>query len=234
MARAEGVCRRLVIGGREVNYSLRRSRRRTVGLSVGRNGLVVGVPLAASVSEIEGVIARHAAWVIERLDRWVPAPAPWLPADGASLPWLGARLVLRVRAHGASGWSADGWEFVLVGGSADLREQLVAALRERVYGHFTARLAHFAPRLALEAPPLVLSAARGRWGSCNAQGVVRLNWRLGFLTPPLIDYVVIHELAHLREMNHSPRFWAVVEALCPDWRALRKELRRLAPTIPNL
>jgi len=88
--------------------------------------------------------------------------------------------------------------------------------------------------LAVVPPPLSLSAARTRWGSCSTRSGIRLNWRLLHFPLPVIDYVVVHELAHLREMNHSPRFWAIVSGVCPNWQALRVELRVLGKTLPGL
>lgn len=89
-----------------------------------------------------------------------------------------------------------------------------------------ARLAMQAARLKMAAPPLRLSTARTRWGSLSAQGRMGLNWRLVLLSADLIDYVICHELAHLRQPNHSPAFWREVEALYPDYRAARLRLRR--------
>ena len=103
---------------------------------------------------------------------------------------------------------------------------LEKALRDKARTVFAERLALHAPRLGVAVPPLRLSSARTRWGSCSHHGGIVLNWRLVFMPLPVIDYVVCHELAHLKEMNHSPRFWSVVEQLCPDWRARRLELRQ--------
>jgi predicted metal-dependent hydrolase len=100
-------------------------------------------------------------------------------------------------------------------------------------GIFAERLAIHAPRLGVAVPPLRLSSARTRWGSCSHHGGISLNWRLVFMPIAVIDYVVCHELAHLKEMNHSPRFWSVVGQLCPDWRRLRLELRQQARQIPH-
>ncbi|MGB6115386.1 MAG: M48 family metallopeptidase, partial [Comamonas sp.] len=91
--------------------------------------------------------------------------------------------------------------------------------------HFAVRVAHYAPLLAVQPTRLMLTSAATRWGSASASGVVRLNWRLLHYRPALIDYVVAHELAHLREMNHGPRFWAIVESVVPDHARLRRELR---------
>ena len=89
---------------------------------------------------------------------------------------------------------------------------------------FAPRAAVYARKLAREAPSLRLSNARSEWGSCNARGQIRLNWRLVQLPPALAEYVVAHEVAHLVELNHSPRFWALVEQLMPGHAALRREL----------
>jgi predicted metal-dependent hydrolase len=90
-------------------------------------------------------------------------------------------------------------------------------------------LAHYAPQVGVHFRDFALSSATTRWGSCSSTGTIRLNWRLIHFSLDVIDYVVVHELAHLREMNHSPRFWAVVEAVMPDYRHARATLKRPAP-----
>jgi hypothetical protein len=106
-------------------------------------------------------------------------------------------------------------------------------LQQQARLHFTERLAHFAPQLGVRPTRLALSNAATRWGSASADGSIRLHWRLIQLRPALIDYVVVHELSHLRHMDHSPRFWAVVASVLPDHRALRAELRRQALTMSD-
>ena len=97
-------------------------------------------------------------------------------------------------------------------------------LRDEAWSLVVPRAAVYAQKLDREAPALRLSNARSEWGSCNARGEIRLNWRLVQLPPALAEYVVAHEVAHLVELNHSPRFWALVEALMPGHLALRREL----------
>jgi predicted metal-dependent hydrolase len=94
---------------------------------------------------------------------------------------------------------------------------------------FQARCAHFAPQLQVRPQRLSLSAARTRWGSASANGNIRLNWRLIHLPLATLDYVVVHELAHLREMNHSARFWSLVRAVLPDYETTRRGLQHNAP-----
>ena len=108
-------------------------------------------------------------------------------------------------------------------------EEQVAAfvgswLKDEALRALVPRVAAFASRIATALPPTRLSNARSEWGSCNHKGEIRLNWRLVQLPPDLADYVVAHEVAHLLELNHSPRFWALVESLFPGHAAARRAL----------
>ncbi len=235
MALPEAVARSVRLAGRDVPYLLRRSRRRTVGLRIDHRGLIVGAPASATLAAIDDVVRRHGVWVVEHLDRWrertLSAALPL--AEGARLPWLGGELGLRFGGTARARWSADGGELRLPQAPDAAAPALERALRQRIREVFGQRVAHWAPQLGLAVPPIALSAARTRWGSCSSRGVVRLNWRLGFMPLNLVDYVVVHELAHLREMNHSPRFWSLVEGLCPDWRERRRELRLRGAGLPT-
>lgn len=115
---------------------------------------------------------------------------------------------------------------------ADLPTLARRALQRRALEVFRPRLAAATARLGVATPPLALSSARTRWGSCSSRSGIRLNWRLIHLPLPLVDYVIAHEVAHLREMNHSARFWALVANLCPDWQQARADLKRLGATLP--
>lgn len=226
----------VALTGRTVPYRLLRSRRRTIGLAIDHRGLRVGAPNGARLADIEAAIRRHGDWVLEKLDVWAERVAPTAVEihDGLRLPLLGGEMTVRL-AVGANRavWAADRSQLTLCLGRPDAaRRVLERALREHARGLFHERLHHHAPRLGVAMPPMALSSARTRWGSCSSRTGIRFNWRLVFFPLPVIDYVVAHELAHLKEMNHSPRFWAVVEGLCPDWRVLRAELKRLGPTCP--
>ena len=110
---------------------------------------------------------------------------------------------------------------------------LEKALREKARDVFAERLRLYASHLGITVPTLGLSAARTRWGSCSLRSGIRLNWRLIHFPLHIIDYVVAHELAHVREMNHSPRFWAIVGQLYPEYKAAKIELKQLAATCPR-
>ncbi len=225
--------RAIALGDRIVPYVLRRSRRRSIGLSIDQRGLRVGAPERASLADIEALIRQHSGWVTQKLDEWRGrrGPPPRRIADGAEILYLGAPLKLSLMTGGNQlRWDDAGPPRLTIAlrAPADAERLLERALRAKARALFRERLAHFAARLGVVTPPLALSSARTRWGSCSLRSGIRLNWRLIHCRLQLIDYVVIHELAHLREMNHSRRFWAIVGQHCPDYRILREELKRLS------
>ena len=152
------------------------------------------------------------------------------------LPFLGGALVLRL-APGTHGVRLDGAPGVLQVGlpagaaPAEAGAAVRSWLQREARALFEARIAHFAPRLGVRCTRLSLSSARTRWGSASADGSIRLNWRLVHFPAALVDYVVVHELAHLREMNHSPRFWAVVASAMPDHALHRAALKASQPPL---
>lgn len=229
--------RNIVIAGQAVAYQLRRSQRRTIGLTIDHRGLRVGAPTRARIGDIEKLIHEHGAWVLDKLANWRQrvAPSRLEITDGSVIFSLGAPLTVTVTPIGRPRWQFAGDKLHLwPSATVDANQLLEKALREKARGVFSERLAHYAPLLSVATPPLRLSSARTRWGSCSHHGGISLNWRLILMPLHIVDYVVCHELAHLREMNHSPRFWSVVEQLCPNWRALRLELRQLAPRLPQI
>ena len=233
---AATACRSITLAGQPIAYQLRRSRRRTIGLAIDQRGLRVGAPLQARLGDIESLIREHGQWVLDKLAAWRERPAAekLAVANGTVISALGAALTVTVTPGGRQRWLfSDDRLHLFVPPAVAASTVLEKALREKARTVFSERLAHHAPRLGVAPPPLRLSAARTRWGSCSSHGAISLNWRLVFMPPPVVDYVVIHELAHLREMNHSPRFWSIVEQLCPEWRARRLELRQLGRQIPQ-
>jgi predicted metal-dependent hydrolase len=230
LAAGESV-RSIELGERTVPYVLRRARRRTIGLSIDHRGLRVGAPQRATLREVESLIVQHGEWIGRKLDEWRnrPTPEALRIVDGVQLPLLGGPLSVRL-ALGANRcvWNLQAVERTLtlcLRAPSEAPRVLEKALREKARMLFVERLAHYAPLLGVDLPPLALSAARTRWGSCSRRSGIRLNWRLIHFPPAVIDYVVVHELAHLLEMNHSARFWSIVERLYPDHHSARQELR---------
>jgi predicted metal-dependent hydrolase len=221
--------RRLTLGSDPVEYVLvRRRGRRGVGLKVDENGLTVSAPSAMALARIEALVRESERWVLRKIAEWktrqVP-PVRW--EDGASLPYLGRSVVLRI-AHGRRGDATVAGDEMQVtvrdASAAEIRRVVVAWYRRLARAHLGARLSELAHRAGLAPPRFFLSSALARWGSCNSRREIRLAWRLLKAPPDLVDYVICHELAHLRHMNHSAAFWAEVERQCPDYRRLRAAL----------
>jgi predicted metal-dependent hydrolase len=228
--------RHIQLGSRVVDYRLIRSSRRTLGMTIDQRGLRVGASPRTSLADIERFLRVNAAWVLKKLDEWHGhGRARHLAVcDGALIPVLGEDCVVRIEP-GANRVRWVGHTLILQArADADLRQLARRALRNRALELFSERAAHYAALLKRPMPRLALSNAQTRWGSCSEKTGIRLSWRLIHAPPRLVDYVVAHEMAHLIEMNHSPRFWKVVERLCPDYRSARDELKRLAATCPQL
>lgn len=227
--------RAALLAGKHITYTLKRSdKRRSIGLRIDDRGLTVSMPLRASESWLHSVLQDKANWVVEKLDGWQsrkPQAVRW--ADGEIIPFLGELLTLRVRpglfAAPPQLRGEELWLFVVDERDAGHIEQQVSHwYREQAASLFAERVAHYAPSMNVAPRIVKLSSAKTQWGSCTARGTIRLNEQLIRLPLKLIDYVVVHELAHLREMNHSAAFWEVVKSACPNYAKLRRELKAVA------
>ncbi len=218
----------LLLGEREISYLLRRSpRRRSIGLRIDQAGLTVSVPARLPQREWEALLREKSAWVLDKLEEMRARAIPefrW--QDGQLLPFLGSPLELAVEPGGPRARPArcDSLLRVALPDPDDalaLRNKVLQWYRREALAFFQQRVNHHARQLGVCVSRLNLSNARTRWGSCTSQGAVRLNWRLIKAPPAVIDYVVVHELAHIIELNHSPAFWEIVASACPDFRELR-------------
>jgi predicted metal-dependent hydrolase len=216
------------LSGRLVEYRFARRRRRTNGISIDGEGLRVAAPLRAPWRDIEGFLRAKQRWIVAKLDEWSSAPRPAVlrVESGERLPLLGEMVKLCVRPGPAQ----------RLGGTLGVcgSKHLLAWLKAAALEVLRPRVAHYAARVDRPAPRLSLSNARTQWGVCNEDGSIRLSWRLVHLDPALADYVVAHEVAHLVELNHSRRFWTLVSALYPDWRAARERLELAGAALPIL
>ncbi|WP_234266433.1 M48 family metallopeptidase [Hydrogenophaga sp. NFH-34] len=238
--------RLLRLGHCDVAYEFKRGKRRTIGLSVGADGLTVSAPRWTPLGEVEALLQAKSAWVLEKLQKAQAragelARARTVWADGAEFHYLGQRVLLQLDpAHGFASVGAelcagdDGAPARLrlglpkTASEAQIRDAAQAWLMRQAQPLFVQRLDHFAPLLGVRYTRLRLSSAGTRWGSASADGTIRLNWRLIHLSPDMLDYVVVHELSHLRHMDHSPQFWDVVASVMPDHAQRRKALQQAA------
>ncbi|MGH8563929.1 MAG: M48 family metallopeptidase [Gammaproteobacteria bacterium] len=231
-----GQLRHIRLGDRVLAYRFRRDRRRTLGLVVDEFGLRAAGPRHVTLVEVESFIREKEEWILKKLaEASVHARPPFAWRQGARIPYLGREIAI-VCGAGATRIVNDRLEVALARGTegGQLREAIIAWLRAAALELFHKRISAFAPLLGVEVHRVSLSAARTQWGACSADGRVRLCWRLVHVRLPLVDYVVAHELAHLRHMDHSPRFWRAVASVYPDFAEARRELRSRSRTFSQL
>lgn len=221
------------LGGRTLEYRFERRRRRTLGITVDADGLRVVAPMRAPWRDVEAFVRSKERWILAKLDKWAQAPRPRLLTgeSGESLPYLGMEHKLHVLA-GRSAVSRGEGTITVRAPSLRAIPPLLAWLKTRALETLTPRVARYAAALSLPAPRVVLSHGRRQWGTCSANGTIRLNWRLVHVLPELADYVAAHEVAHLVEMNHSKRFWSLLATLYPAWRVARERLGQAGATLP--
>ncbi|NIR29144.1 MAG: M48 family metallopeptidase [Gammaproteobacteria bacterium] len=228
----------LALRGDVVPYTLHRvAGRRHVHLVLDDGGeLQVRAPWRYSRTEAEAAIREHADWVVKHLQaaRELCIRRPPL-RTGTTLPLLDARLRLDVRsAPGHSRVLRRGRTLHVYATDSDrhrLRGLLEGWYRNEARGFLPARVEPFADALRVAPSRVTVRGQRTRWGSCSARGAISLNWRLMLLPSELVDYVIVHELCHLRYMDHSPRFWALVARVMPRVEDCRRRLREVPSTM---
>jgi len=233
-----GTARRVVLPGGVLHYRFIRARRRSIGIVVHRGEVEARVPQHIALAEVEAFIREKERWIAKRLAESRPEPSRFRWAEGEALPVLGRPVRLSASPDADTVRLAQDDLVLPLGAFARWRELTIDWLRAAALGLFRERVGHYAASLGVREPSLGLSDAQTRWGSCcrarGEAGRVLLSWRLIHLPPHLTDYVVAHELAHLREINHSPRFWTIVAHLFPEYLSARPELNRLGRTLPTL
>jgi predicted metal-dependent hydrolase len=229
-----------------VGYEFKRVKRRSIGFTVGPDGLAVRAPKWVPLYEVDAAVRDKSAWILKKLHE-AKQRAQKLQAtqiewkEGVSIPFLGESVILLLDPR--QGFGADAQlqrdDATLPGGPSQtlhiglphtaspeqIRDAVQAWLMRQAKRIFTEQLDHYAPQLGVQWRKLSLSNAGTRWGSARADGSIRLNWRLVHFKRSVIDYVVVHELSHLRVMDHSPRFWDTVRAVVPQYAELRSQLR---------
>jgi len=228
--------RRIQLRQQPLEYALLRSKRRTIGFMIDEHGLRVTAPRWVSLGEIENAIHEKQSWILNKLnERRLHAAQlapPMIWEDGASFPYLGRGIRLRIVSGQLDGVVFDEalreLRLCLPGDASvqRIKDRVLGWLQAQARALFAQRLELYAERLGVRYQGFALSSAQTMWGSCSANGRIRLNWRLMHFALEQIDYVVVHELSHLKEMNHSPRFWATVQSVFPEFENARKTLRQ--------
>lgn len=210
----------------EIPYRLFRSNRRTLSLTVESGGaLVAHAPLHMPLRQIEAFIEEKRAWIERKRGEAPSRPAPFVPRDGARLPWLGAELRL---AFSDLPLCVDFGGWLLVPRSGDVRARLRDWRKQRAAEELSPRVRLWERRMGLQVKSIRYTAAKRRWGSMRADGCLRLNAALMHCPMELCDYVIVHELAHIVHPDHSPAFHALVRSVLPGADTLRARMRDFA------
>ncbi len=232
----------LPLAGAVPDYTVRRSRRaRYLSVSVTpQHGVLVTLPTRVARSAVEPFLARHRVWLESELQRLDEHPSARergrLPAH-IELPALDRSLQVEYRRTAAVVVRVHERDDMLqVRGAAADKPAVCAALQRWLARSarpaLTSRLAQLSAEHALPFRRCAIRGQRTRWGSGSTTGDISLNYKLLFLRPALVDYVLLHELAHTRHADHSPRFWRCLESLLPGCRELHQELRHAPALVP--
>jgi len=234
----------VAFGDARIVYSVVRSARRhkTVEITVERPGaIVVAAPLRSSPQELETIVRRKAGWIVRHHGVAARGPSERHYVSGGSLPYLGreVRLFVHESASGGVEIRFGHWRFEVqvpralagVQRRTAVESAFRAWYRARAADRLQARVSRFAALLGVTPSAVLVRDQRQRWGSCSPDGVLRFNWRIVMAPPALLDYVVIHELAHLRVRSHRGGYWTLVAQAAPDHRVRRERLRALGPSL---
>lgn len=223
--------------GDQIHYHLEHRQRRTVGLKISATGLIIHAPKRISQAHLESILVLKADWILKKLEARVANQMLALQwQDSEQLFLLGNKITLALIFDNRS--RAVEYESGLLQlampnhqDATAVERKVVQWYKKQALADFARRLEIFSTKLGVSFTSLTLSNAKSRWGSCNSRKEIRLNWRLLQAPPHIINYVVCHELAHLIEMNHSAKFWAVVASIYPDYKLAEKELKAWSPKL---
>ncbi|MCF6277134.1 MAG: M48 family metallopeptidase [Anaerolineales bacterium] len=210
-------------------FKIIRSQRKTIALVIRPDGmLIVRAPQRATRKQINDMLEKHADWIEKKQTRAKAMQADFTPRQfvaDETFPFRGKYYALQLSDAEKPTLALNGSFQLAKSALAQAEHVFEAWYRQQAREIFTARVMFYAGKYHFDYAKIRLSSARTRWGSCSTRGNINLTWRLVMTPPQIIDYVVVHELCHLREHNHSQAFWAQVAAILPDYKLRRQWLR---------
>ncbi len=227
----------IALSNRSIFYELIRSKRKTVRLRlINQDLLEVNAPAKISLDSLEVIIRQKENWINRRIESLRELPngtSRRCYVQGEAFLYQGERFELRI--HLQSQWkkhqvfkeegilSVWGPNFEPI----EIQSALTYWFKKSAHETISSSLIEWSRRLEIPYQKIDLGNGRTLWGTCHRNGTIRVNWRAIFIAPGILDYLLVHELCHLREMNHSSRFWAEVEKILPDYKIRRRKLKEL-------
>jgi predicted metal-dependent hydrolase len=231
---------RVQFGNTVIAYSVVRSarRRKTVEITLDpRDGVVVAAPLDTPAERVRAVVAKRARWIVLQGQNGCEHSQAKRFVSGESVPYLGrqVRLVVILANVKKASVAFSHWSLAVTAPAglpeperrAAVERALVRWYRQRAADRLSKRAQYWAPRAGVTPTAVLIRAQNARWASCSPSGVLRFNWRIVMAPPALIDYVLVHELMHLRVRTHTAAFWAMVARLMPDFKLRRARLKEI-------
>jgi len=219
-----------------IAYTLTRSKRKTVALYIRDGSVEVRAPMKMPKRDIDRFVVSKEKWIMDKLAKSrerAKLREAFTLNYGDTITLRGAEYIITARNGTRAGF--DGEVFYLPPNlePENIKEVCVQIYRRLAKKHLTERVAAYAEKMGVTPAAVKITGAKTRWGSCSSKRNVNFSWRLMMADEIIIDYVVVHELAHLSEMNHSARFWTIVEKVLPDFRGRKKQLRALHERLAN-
>ena len=214
-----------------VEYTVIRSSRKTIAIHITKDAAVeVRAPLRASQAAVDGFVASKQDWICKHLSaraQRVEQRAAFVLRYGDAVPLRGELYPIEAKDGGRIGF--DGVRFFLPPGlpPEEIKRAVVRLYRRIAKQVLAAKAAGYAERMGSMPAAVKINGAKARWGSCSNKKSINFSWRLVMADDATIDYVVVHELAHMQELNHSDRFWAIVASVLPDHKRRRAKLKEL-------
>ena len=213
-----------------IEYSLIRSRRKTTAIYIRGSCVEVRAPLKTPKQDIDRFVLSKEPWIMRSLAKQAARAKrrdAFVVDYGSLITWRGKMYPIVSRSANKAGF--DGTVFYMPPGlnPAQIKAICIQTYRRLALTYFIGRVGYFSEKMGVVPSAVKVNSAKTRWGSCSSKRSINFSWRLALADDDVIDYVIVHELAHLIEMNHSARFWAIVESVLPDYAGRQIRLKAL-------
>lgn len=225
----------LILNGVEINYQIKRTaNRRSLTLTIDRRGLIARAPIRLAEEKIVKFIYEKADWIIPKITEI----KKYQKQNENEIYICGQVFVINLADFSSANNNISPINFVnrilTLNKNEDKKTQIKKIIMELAQKEINKRLPYYAGKMNISSPIFKISNAESRWGSCSKTQGLTFSWKLGCVFPMLIDYVIVHELAHMTHMNHSPKFWSLVAKHFPAWKLARNQLREFEIKLANL